>query len=908
MDAPDATAAAGEDRVQTVADEPPELLLITDGDQMVRWANGAAERVLGSPFASLVGTDIFALLHADDVPALVETIARLRNTPGETGGVNYRLRMADGAWHWMETTTTSLLDQPAIGGFVVSMRDVTERRHDETALERSEEHYRDLIEHVRDWVFTADLAGNFTSVNPAAEQLTGFSSAELRGMSFFDVVAPKDRERLERILTRPVAGAPEEHAELQLIRKDGRRLFIGVAGRFVEEGGRRVRIEGIVRDMTERHILEESLRYQAFHDALTGLPNRALLLDRIDLALARAERTKSRVMVLLLDVDDFKMINDSRGHTVGDEVLVELAGRLRSILRNNDTVARMGGDEFVIVTESVQARSEICAVAKRVLSVFAEPFTVAGNERKQTGSLGIALSSDGAEASDLLRDADTAMYRAKEKGKGGFEVFDGVLRVELLRQIALTEGLGEALRDDKLEVYYQPIVSLVDGQILAVEALTRWHHPEWGAIQPDEFIPLAEGSGMIIPLGKYVLREAAREAAQWRKECPGALPLGVFVNVSPDELSERDFVSFVTETLAEHELAASDLAIELTERVIVDEHDEMALETLSELTRIGVRLVIDDFGTGYSALSSLRRFPLAALKIDRYFIDEIDAHDAPAPIIRALVGLADALRVMVIAEGVENPVQHGYLRGLGCNVAQGFGLGRPQTATTLSTLILARPELAAAQIRTAPLDPDTTPANRAGLSAPMPPDDEARLAALWDYNVLDTGREPAFDEIARLAAQICETPMALVSLVDRDREYFKAAIGTELRQSPRSRSFWGHAILKKGLFIVPDTLADPRFAANPNVVAGAYVRFYAGVPLVNPDGYAIGVLCVKDTKPRELTETQRDALEVLGRQAAAQLELGRLFALRRSEAIAVLEHDGGRQGESALADKRRCAA
>jgi diguanylate cyclase (GGDEF)-like protein/PAS domain S-box-containing protein len=887
MDVPDATPPLGEDRAQTLADQSSELLMIADGDQIVRWANSTAERVLGNPFAPLVGTDIFALFQAEDVPALVETIARLRKTPGTTGGVSYRLRSADGAWHWMETTTTNLLDEPAIGGFVISMRDATERQHDDTALERSEERYRDLVEHARDWVFTADLAGNFTSVNTAAEQITGFSSAELCGMSFFDVVVPQERERLEWILARRVTGGPQEDAELQLIHKDGRRLFISVAGRVVEEGGRRVRIEGIVRDTTERHVLEERLRYQAFHDALTGLPNRALLHDRVDLALARAEREKSHVTVMLLDVDDFKVINDSLGHAVGDEVLVELAGRLRSILRSNETVARMGGDEFVIVTESIRAQSEVCAVAKRVLSVFAEPFTIAGRKRTATGSLGIALSRDGAGASNLLRDADTAMYRAKANRKGGFEVFDPGLRVELLRQIALTEGLGEALRDDKLEVYYQPIVSLVDGQILAIEALARWHHPEWGEIQPDEFIPLAEGSGIIIPLGKYVLREAAREAAQWRKNLPGALPLGVFVNVSPHELSERDFVSFITDTLAEHGLAASDLAIELTERVIVDEHDEMAAQTLSELARLGIRLVIDDFGTGYSALSSLRRFPLAAVKIDRYFIEEIDTHDAPGPIIRALVGLADALRVTVIAEGVENSIQHGYLRGIGCNVAQGFWLGRPQAATTMSTLILATPELAEAPMQTAVLDPHTMPADSTGLGAPIPPDDEERLAALRRYNVLDTEPEPAFDEIARLAAHICETPMALVSLVDRDREYFKAVVGTNVRQSSRNRSFCGHAIVTRGLFVVPDTLADPRFAPNPDVAGGAHVRFYAGIPLVTPDGYAIGVLCVKDTQPRELTETQRDALMVLGRQAAAQLELSRLLAVRRGEAIGV---------------------
>ncbi len=742
----------------------------------------------------------------------------------------------------------------------------------------SDDRFQRLVEHSNDMILSMDLDGMVTAANPGAEPVLGFSPEELIGTNITVHLAPHEVERGRAIFETLATGAGYVREELEHITKDGRHVFVDVSAFPIEWDGQVVGIEGIGRDVSEQHALKEALTHQSLHDPLTGLPNRALCVDRIDQALARAERRALTIAVLLFDIDDFKLINDTLGHAAGDELLVGLAARLHSVLRNSETAARMGGDEFVIVAEAVQVETEAAALGERILSVFTEPFTVAGTQRQVTASLGIALSTNASQADDLLRDADTAMYRVKSTGKSGAEIFDGELRAELLHQIAVTEGLGEALRKGSLEVHYQPIVSLTTGRILAVEALSRWHHPQLGWIHPDEFIPLAEESGMIIPLGKHVLREAARELAQWRVESPAALPLGVFVNVSPRELSEPDFVSFVTETLATHDLAVSEIAFELTEHIVIDERDDVLLENIAELAWLGVRLVIDDFGTGYSALSSLRRFPFAALKIDAYFVEEIDAPDVPAPIIRALVGLGKTLHMMVIAEGVETQVQYDYVRRIGCDAAQGFGVGRPQTTSAMSALLSAEPDPAAAPSQASTFDTEGNRLDTAGTSAPIPLDDKKRLAALWDYGVLDTEPEPEFDEIARLAAEICQTPMSFVSLVDRDREYFKAAVGTDLRQSPRSISFCGHGILEQGLFVIPDALDDPRFVDNPNVIAGAGVRFYAGAPLVTPDGHAIGMLCVKDTRPRELTETQRQSLTVLARQVAALLELRRLLA------------------------------
>ncbi len=559
-------------------------------------------------------------------------------------------------------------------------------------LEESQQRYRDMVERALDAIFTADPNGNFTSVNNAAERISGYGHEELLSMNLFDLIAGPDRDRAREILTQRLGNDADEAIELELVGKSGRQVFVEVTGRLVAANGGSGHLEAIARDTTERHSLQEKLRHHVFHDALTGLPNRELLLDRVSQALARAARAKSEIAVMLVDVDDFKLVNDSLGHAAGDELLVALAGRLRSIVRGSETVARLGGDEFALVVENGRGDHEIVALAKRVQTAFDEPFKVADTERRMTGSLGIALATGSSAPSDLLRDADTAMYRAKNAGKAGIEFFDAAVRAELLRHVALSQELDDALRAHELEVHYQPIVSLADGRILAVEALVRWHHREWGWVQPGEFISLAEENGLIVPLGQFVLGEAARQAHLWRRQHRGSLPLGLFVNVSPRELAQPEFVPFVANTLAEHGLTAESIALELTERVFINDHDAQVIQSLEELAKLEIRLVLDDFGSGYSALSSLKRFPFVALKIDGYFIGAIRKQDDDAPVTRAVLTLGKTLGMTVIAEGVENELQLAYLRNLGCDAAQGFYLGRPQPAAGISELLAASPD------------------------------------------------------------------------------------------------------------------------------------------------------------------------------------------------------------------------
>jgi diguanylate cyclase (GGDEF)-like protein/PAS domain S-box-containing protein len=545
------------------------------------------------------------------------------------------------------------------------------------------ERYRRLLDRSRDLIITMDMSGIVEAANPAVERILGVSAEQLVGTSMVDFIAADDLERTESVFARIAAGEEVVNVELEHITKDGRRVFLGVSAYPIMADGQIVGMEGIARDVTEQHELQDDLTHQAFHDSLTNLPNRALFFDRVDQALARSERDRSQVAVMLLDLDGFKTVNDSLGHAAGDILLVEIAGRLQSVIRAGETVARLGGDEFAMVVDGAGVRGEVVALAERVQAVFGEPFTIGDAEHQITASLGVAVSRAGerVEAGALLRDADTAMYQAKAHARGGIEFFAPRLRTELLRPIALKTALETAIRDGGLEIRYQPIVSITDGRILALEALVRWLHPIWGRVHPDEFIPLAEKNGMIVALGRYVLGAVAPQIAQWRQEQPGTLPLGVFVNASPQELSSSEFVDAVADTLRDNGLGHSDIALELTERAFISQINLTLTKNLAKLTKIGVHIVLDDFGTGYSALASLQRFPLAALKIDRMFIQSIHTPDDQAPIVKAIIALGKALGMMVIAEGVERQVQLDYLRHLGCDAAQGFLFARPLRAS-----------------------------------------------------------------------------------------------------------------------------------------------------------------------------------------------------------------------------------
>ncbi|MEA2432733.1 MAG: hypothetical protein QOG54_190 [Actinomycetota bacterium] len=429
---------------------------------------------------------------------------------------------------------------------------------------------------------------------------------------------------------------------------------------------------------------QDNLTHQAFHDSLTGLPNRELFADRVFQAVARQERESRPLAVMFIDLDDFKTVNDSLGHAAGDQLLITAASRIRSAIRPADTAARLGGDEFAVLIESFHGERDVAVVAQRIIEKLRNRFTLEGKEVSVHGSVGIAISYGTVTADELLRNADMAMYAAKNKGKGRYEIFDGSMEEGVMERLELKTELERALDDNQFIIKYQPIVDLETGRMVALEALLRWNHPHRGILPPAQFIPLAEDSGLIIPIGDWVLREALQQLRMWQTEWDS--DLRITVNISGRQLQEAGFVTRVQRILAETPMSADSLTLEMTESILMED-TKGTVANLTALRALGVHFAIDDFGTGYSSLGYLRQFPIETIKIDKSFTQGIDQGPEESALGRAIVKLSQTLNLRSVAEGIESSEQARELRSLGCHLGQGFHFARPLLASSVEDLL-----------------------------------------------------------------------------------------------------------------------------------------------------------------------------------------------------------------------------
>ncbi|MDP8978558.1 MAG: EAL domain-containing protein [Actinomycetota bacterium] len=562
-------------------------------------------------------------------------------------------------------------------------------RVEELTQRRGEERFRSLVHHASDVITILDAEGRVSFVSPAAERVWGHDRDEFAAAFPDALVHREDVEQVRRHLAQVADAEPGASVNFdgRIRHRDGSwRNFEAVAANLLEDPN----VAGVVvttRDVTSHKELERQLTHQAFHDSLTGLANRALFLDRVEHAVAR--RSAGRPAVLFIDLDDFKTVNDSLGHEAGDELLVAVADRLLLCVRAADTAARLGGDEFAVLVDEATSRDAITALARRILDDLCRPSTVQNVSVAMSASIGIAMSVEEKSAQVLLRNADAAMYAAKTRGKGRFELFSSSMHRRAVQRLELKSELAQALEHGALRLDYQPIVDLRTDEVIGAEALLRWDHPTQGLRQPNDFIPLAEETGLIVPIGRWVLRTACRQARGWQDRYPNR-HFRISVNVSGVQLRDPGFVDEVARALDDSGLPAASLLIELTESVLMHDADA-TVATLNRVKALGVRMAVDDFGTGYCSLAYLQNFPVDLLKIDKSFVAELGHGSHQSTVTRSIMQLARELKIAAVAEGVEDPRQLTDLLGLDCDLGQGFHFARPMGAAEFDAVLADQP-------------------------------------------------------------------------------------------------------------------------------------------------------------------------------------------------------------------------
>jgi diguanylate cyclase (GGDEF)-like protein/PAS domain S-box-containing protein len=657
--------------------ETPDGLVRVDAEWRVTAANRRAEELMGLPAAEVAGRRIW-----DVYPALIGTVLHHELVRGLAEGEPRELeeycRSLD---RWLEVRT-----YPAAGGgAAIYLRDVSARRKGQEELRGREARYRRLFEDSRTPLIVLSAAGALLEANGASAELLGRPRGELLGATLAELSA--DPEAAARLLEELAEHGTAE-VEMPLRRPGGTDVVVLVSGGAHEAGGSTV-YHGAMRDITVLKRAQEETVRTAFRDPLTGLPNRVVFMDRLERLLRQSKRRVDyRFAVLFLDLDNFKQVNDTHGHLVGDQLLVAVARRLEGCIRQEDTVARLGGDEFAVLLDTVQDTPSVMLVVERIRDALREPFSAEGREAGATVSIGIALSATGYErAEDLLRDADVAMYRAKSSGRDDYIIFDSDMQERALRQRQLEEDLRSAMDARQLALHYHPVVDLDGGAVTGLEALIRWSHPQRGLLLPAEFMPIAEWTGLIVEIGWWVLYEACRQLREWQLEYPDAtFRMTMSVNLSAKQFAHPRLVQCIDEILKETALPPECLRLDVTEAVVMRGTEQTA-KLLARLHERGIRICIDDFGTGFTSLQQLREFPISVLKIDGSFVRQLDGPTGGVGIVQSIMALGKSMSIDAIAEGVETPEQLEQLRRLGTRFAQGFLFCEPLDPRAAAALL-----------------------------------------------------------------------------------------------------------------------------------------------------------------------------------------------------------------------------
>ena len=655
--------------IRSLAANSPDGILRIDADLRCSFVNAAVEKVTGRAAAEIVGRNFLEQPMPAEVNAIWDTAVREAFATGKVQSAEFSFAGPMGLRHYQARFAPERSPEGAVQSVLVISRDLTDRKRAERAVAESEARLRSIVEATAQPLLLVGPDGITLFANPAAAALFGRSTAALEGAPFGLPLTD---------------GRP---ADVDILLPDGTILPAEMQFATTELQGREVLVVSL-HDLSERKRYEAHIQHLATHDGLTGLPNRTLLRDRMEQAILHARRTQRHVALLFVDLDQFKLINDSFGHAVGDALLLEVGARLHRAVREGDTVARLGGDEFVILAPDLSTPGDSAVVARKIAAALARPVTLGEKNMPVSASIGIALfPGDGDDLDSLLQGADAAMYRAKDAGRGNYQYYSAEMAEHARARVQTESGLRQALERGELRLHYQPQVELATGQVTGFEALLRWEHPQRGLVSPASFIPVAEESGLIVPIGQWALREACRQASAWAAAGLGSLKIAV--NLSARQFWQGSVTEAVRVALAESGLPAAQLEVEITESVVARDLQQV-LNALTQLRRMGVSVAIDDFGTGYSSLAYLRSLPIQKLKIDRSFIQGIPADPEASALVAEIVRLAHVLSLDVVAEGVETQPQAAFLRDAACESMQGFVFSRPLPGADCAALLRAR--------------------------------------------------------------------------------------------------------------------------------------------------------------------------------------------------------------------------